>query len=177
MLDKLSYAEWAGYGYVGWEGYGNLPGWAYDPPQRHDFPVLDDIADAQGRTIDYLFQPTVLARLDQNALESTAPTLTTPVFFSWMQRAVFGDVAGHARTPISLERRNLQALYESKLIALAIKPQAGAPADAQALARLELERLAASASARERTSGLDDATRAHLDTLAARARAALEGKD
>lgn len=177
VLDKLSYAEWAGYGYVGWEGYGNLPVWAYDPPQRHDFPLLDDIAAAQGRTIDYLFQPTVLARLDQNALESSVPTLTTPVFFSWMQQAVFGDIAGHARTPISLERRNLQALYESKLIALATKPQAGAPADARALARLELERLAASASARERTSGLADATRAHLDALAARARAALEGRD
>ncbi len=88
VLDKLGYAEWAGYGYVGWEGYGNLPVWAYDPPQRHDFPLLVDLQNAQRMTLDYLFQPTVLARLDQNPLESVGPTLDTPTFFRWMQSAM-----------------------------------------------------------------------------------------
>ncbi len=43
VLDKLGYSEWAGYGYVGWETYGNLPLWAYNPPERHDFPIVDQI--------------------------------------------------------------------------------------------------------------------------------------
>jgi len=168
VLNKLGYSEWAGYGYVGWETYGNLPLWAYNPPERHDYPVVDQIGNAQKSTIDYLFQPAVLARLEQNPLESTGPTLNLPQFFAWMQQAIYGS---NTRA-ISLLRRNLQAIYEDKLIALATVPQAGAPPDAQSLARLELERLASSAAA-QAAHAADDATRAHLTTLAQKADAAL----
>ena len=168
VLNKLGYSEWAGYGYVGWETYGNLPLWAYNPPERHDFPIVVQIGNAQKSAIDYLFQPAVLARLEQNPLESAGPTLTLPQFFGWMQNAIYG---GEMRT-ISLLRRNLQAIYEDKLIALATTPQTGAPPDAQSLARLELGRLASSASA-QAPHAADDATRAHLQTLAQKADAAL----
>jgi len=172
VLDDLGYSEWAGYGYVGWQGYGNLPVWAYDPPQRHDFPVVDDIGSVQRTSINYLFQPTVLARLDQNALESVGPTLTTATFFDWMQHAIYRELDARSAN-ISLLRRNLQSLYEDKLIALATDPQPGAPPEAQALARLELARLESAAATRARGRGLDDATLAHLQTLAEKARAAL----
>ena len=168
VLNKLGYSEWAGYGYVGWETYGNLPVWAYNPPERHDLPIVDDIARAQKQTLDYLFQPAVLARLEQNPLESTGPTLSLPQFFGWMQAAVYSN---NGRT-ISLLRRNLQSLYEDKLIALATQPQAGAPPDAQSLARLALGRIEVSAGAQARRAS-DDATRAHLETLAQKADAAL----
>ncbi len=176
VLNKLGYSEWAGYGYVGWEGYGNLPVWAYNPPQRHDFPIVDDIGNAQRGAIDYAFAPTVLARLEQNPLESIGPTMTLADLFSWMQSAVYRELGSPHLHTISLLRRNLQAIYEGKLIALATKPQPGTPPDAQALAQFELQQLARSAAARARTGGLDEVTRAHLATLARRANAALHGK-
>ena len=168
VLNKLGYSEWAGYGYVGWETYGNLPIWAYNPPERHDFPIVVQIGNAQRSAIDYLFQPAVLARLEQNPLESTGPTLSLPQFFVWMQTAIYG---GNTQA-ISVLRRNLQAIYEDKLIALATVPQAGAPPDAQSLARLELARIASAATAGA-AHATDDATRAHLQTLAQKADAAL----
>lgn len=171
-LQRLGYSEWAGYGYVGWEGYGNLPQWAYNPPARHDYPILDVIARAQQSTLDYLFQPAVLARLQQNPLESRGATLTLTQFFGWMQRAVYGEIAAHART-ISVERRTLQTLYENKLIALATAPPAGTPSDAQALARTELARIAAGAASLARGTS-DEVTRAHLMLLANKARTALK---
>jgi hypothetical protein len=174
VLERLGYSEWAGYGYVGWENYGNLPVWAYNPPQRHDYPIVDNIGHAQAAAIDYLFQPAVLARLEQNPLESTGPTLTLPQFFSWMQQSVYRELG--ERASISLLRRNLQSIYEDKLIALATAPAAAAPPDAQAFARLELGRIAQAANARVAGGGLDDATRAHLETLAQKAQNALKPK-
>lgn len=173
VLEHLGYSEWAGYGYVGWETYGNLPLWAYNPPQRHDFPIVDDIGRAQAGAIDYLFQPTVLARLEQNPLQSTAPTLSLTQFFGWMQSAVYSELRTRSVRSISLVRRNLQAIYEDKLIALATAPQAGAPPDGQSLARLELARIQGAATARLRAADLDDATQAHLETLAQKAQTAL----
>jgi hypothetical protein len=169
VLNKLGYSEWAGYGYVGWETYGNLPVWAYNPPDRHDYPIVADIGRAQKQTLDYLFQPEVLARLEQNPLQSTGPTLSLSQFFGWMQQAVYGSTSGRA---ISLLRRNLQSLYEDKLIALATQPQPGAPPDAQSFARLELGRIASSATAQAQHTS-DETTRAHLETLAQKANAAL----
>lgn len=169
VLNKLGYSEWAGYGYVGWETYGNLPVWAYNPPDRHDYPIVEDIGRAQKQTLNYLFQPAVLARLEQNPLQSTGPTLSLPQFFGWMQQAVYGANNGRA---ISLLRRNLQSMYEDTLIALATQPQPGAPPDAQSFARLELRRVASAASAQAQHAS-DEATKAHLETLAQKADAAL----
>jgi hypothetical protein len=170
-LQRLGYSEWAGYGYVGWESYGNLPVWAYDPPARHDFPILDVITRAQKSTLDYLFQPLVLARLEQNPLQSHSATLSLPQFFDWMHRAVYGELGGHAA--IAEQRRTLQSLYEDKLISLATEPAAGTPPDAQALAHAELQRIAESATSA--AHGNDDAaTRAHLALLLHKAQAALK---
>ncbi len=169
VLNKLGYSEWAGYGYVGWEGYGNLPVWAYDPPDRHDYPIVANIGRSQKQTLDFLFQPAVLARLEQNPLQSTGPTLTLPQFFGWMQQAVYGS---NGSQPISLLRRNLQAMYEDTLIALATQPKPGAPPDAQSFARLELGRIASTSRAQAAHTS-DETTRAHLETLAQKADAAL----
>ncbi|HVA28195.1 MAG TPA: zinc-dependent metalloprotease [Candidatus Baltobacteraceae bacterium] len=174
LLDKLGYSEWAGYGYVGWEGYGNLPVWAYDPPERHDFPAIANIAAAQRRTIDFLFMPQTLARLEQNPLESTGPTLTMGDLFAWMQQSIYRELANPSTHGISLLRRNLQSIYEEKLIALAGTPQPGAPEGARELARLELRRLGAAARAKLRSGELDDLTRAHVAALADRAASALK---
>ncbi|HET9029972.1 MAG TPA: zinc-dependent metalloprotease [Candidatus Aquilonibacter sp.] len=172
VLDKLGYSEWAGYGYVGWDGYGNLPMWAYDPPARHDFPFVQAIGKSQSAAISFMFSPAVLARLEQNPMQSTGKTLTLPELFAWMHDAVFGELRTSGN--ISLLRRNLQVMFESQLIALATAPKPGAPADAQAQARAQLARIDAEATAKAHRSGLNEVTRAHAQLLAARAHAALK---
>jgi hypothetical protein len=172
VLDKLGYSEWSGYGYTGWETYGNLPVWAYNPPPEHDYPVVEVIARAQNAVLDQMFQPLVMARLERNPLESKARTLDLRGMFEWMQQAVFREVYESGPHNVSLLRRNLQSAYETKLIALATKPETGAPPDAQALAKYELDRLQFAASAKSRAGGVDEVTQAHLAGLEERAAAA-----
>lgn len=164
VLDKLGYSEWAGYGYVGWEGYGNLPIWAYNPPQRHDYPVVEVIAHAQRAAIDQLFEPTVLERIDENHLLATAATLTMPMFYNMLQRAIFREVAARSHH-IALLRRNLQIAYTRTLIRIAATNDVAVPADARALAGLALMRLHHALALALRAGGSDDVTLAHYELL------------
>lgn len=166
LLERLGYSEWAGYGFVSWEGYGNLPTWAYDPPQRHDFPIVEDVNRLQMSVIDYLMQPLVLQRVDDNPLEATSATMTIADLFEWLQQAVYGDLSRPSLHAIPEVRRNLQIAYARKLAGLLAKPAAGTPPDAQASARLELQRLHDAAAAAARRRGLDLLTQAHLLALA-----------
>ncbi|GAC1504064.1 MAG: hypothetical protein NVS1B14_09800 [Vulcanimicrobiaceae bacterium] len=168
LLQGLGYSEWAGYGYVSWTGYGNLPDWAYRPPDRHDYPVLENIARAQSRVLDQLFNPLVLQRIDENPLEATRPTMSITDLFGWLQNSIYGDITGRTRT-ISLVKRNLQMLYADKLLALINAPARGIPADAQAMARLELGDLRRSIAAAQARGSADTITRAHLENLRQRA--------
>lgn len=170
VLQRLGYAEWAGYGYTSWEGYGNLPTWAYNPPERHDVPLIERINDAQLRIVDYFFQPLVLQRIDENPMEATSQTMSMSDLFDWLHSALYGDL----RSPdIPLVRRNLQTAYVAKLDDLASKPDKGVPADAQSLARVELHRIAAEAAKAQRARH-DGVTSAHLTDLIHRANAALK---
>jgi hypothetical protein len=170
LQQHLGYAEWAGYGFTGWEGYGNLPTWAYDPPMRHDFGLVDRINRSQMGAIDYWFQPLVLQRIDENASESTGPTLTMSEFFDWLHAAVFRNLNG---STIPLVQRNLQAAYLDKIVAVANSPEKGTPADAQALAHAELERIAHDAQQALRARH-DAVSAAHLSELIHKANAALK---
>jgi len=170
LLQRLGYAEWSGYGFTSWEGYGNLPKWAYDPPERHDFPLVENINRAQSRTIDFLFQPLVLQRIDDNPIQSTAPTMSMADLFNWLHASVYNDL-GNASIP--LVRRNLQVMLVSKLSDLANKPAKNTPADAQSLARAELRRIASDAS-RAMHGRHDDVTSAHLNGLVHQANGALK---
>lgn len=170
ILQRLGYAEWAGYGYTSWEGYGNLPTWAYNPPDRHDFPLVDRINEAQLRIIDYFFQPLVLQRIDENPLESTTPTMSVSDLFDWLHAALYDDLNS---ADIPLVRRNVQIAYVGRLDDLANKPAKGVPGDAQSLARAELHRIAADA-AKAQHGRHDSVTSAHLTDLIHRANAALK---
>ena len=171
LLNRLGYSEWAGYGYVSWPGYGNLPDWAYDPPQRHDYPAVKAINDAQQRVLDFFFQPLVLQRIDENPLVATHATMSVADLFEWLQRSIYGDLATH--TPQTV-RRNLQIAYVEKLIRVANDPEKGTPSDAQALARFELRNLAQSCEAALIKRNLDVLTKAHLADLQRRAASALK---
>ncbi|MFN2527786.1 MAG: zinc-dependent metalloprotease [Candidatus Baltobacteraceae bacterium] len=164
LLQGLGYSEWAGYGYVSWPGYGNLPLWAYNPPERHDFPIVENIASAQSRVIDQFFNPLVLQRIDENPLEASKSTMSIDDLFTWLQTSIYGDINARTRS-ISLVKRNLQTLYAQKLVALVSSPPRGTPSDAQALARHALLNLRQSIGIALRGSSAETMTRAHLENL------------
>ncbi|GAC1392334.1 MAG: zinc-dependent metalloprotease [Vulcanimicrobiaceae bacterium] len=163
LLRGLGYSEWAGYGYVSWPGYGNLPVWAYNPPQRHDFPIMQNIAQTQGRVIDELFNPLVLQRIDENPNVATQPTMSIGDLFTWLQRSIYGDITPGTHA-IPLVKRNLQMLYAQRLTELINHPATGTPSDAQAMARYEVEHLR-QAIGRALHGPADPITRAHLENL------------
>ncbi len=165
-LNRLRYSEWAGYSYTSWEGYGNLPKWAYNPPMRHDYTFVATVNKAQLDAIDYLFNPIVLQRIDENPLESTAPTMSLTDLFDWLHDGIFD---GLRRRTIPLISRNLQSAYVGRLTVLATTPPAGVPADAQALAQAALLRIAREASS-AMTAPHDEVGKAHLAAIVRAAR-------
>jgi hypothetical protein len=175
LLDRLGYSEWAGYGYVEFEGYGNLPQWAYDPPLRHDVPYAENIANLQTAALKFMFGPVVLARIADASLESTGPDpMRLGDLFAWTHAAVFRELdAGDKTGPIDRLRRTLQARYTDTLAGLYQSPAAGEPEDARALARAELSTLDDLTARALRSRALDGDTRAHLAWLRARVRGVL----
>ena len=170
MLQRLGYSEWAGYGFTGWEGYGNLPKWAYDPPARHDFPIVERINGEQLGAIDYLFQPLVLSRIDENSTLATSPTMSMADLFDWLNAGIYNDLGNKS---IPLVRRNLQSAVVGKLSDLANKPAKGTPPDAVSLARAELRRIASDAAKAQHASH-DEVTSAHINSLIHDANTALK---
>ncbi|HZY99558.1 MAG TPA: zinc-dependent metalloprotease, partial [Candidatus Baltobacteraceae bacterium] len=166
LLDRLRYSEWSGYGYTSWEGYGNLPLWAYNPPLRHDYPLVETLNKAQLAAVDYLFEPLVLQRIDDNPSESTGATMTIADLFAWLNDGIFNDLRDRS---IPLVLRNLQAGYVDRLQKLVTNPPEGTPPDATALARASLARIAKDASA-AMSAPHDAVTRAHLAELAHKAK-------
>ena len=168
MLEHLSYDEWAGYSFTSWEGYGNLPAWAYNPPVRHDYDIEGRLLRAQMGAVNFILQPEVLARIDGNTLLSRDTASLTDVL-GWLHEGIYGNLGARG---IPLVSRNLQMAYAGRLETLANKPPAGTPADAQALARVELQRIAR--DAQHALHGSHDAvTAAHLQNLIHSANGAL----
>jgi hypothetical protein len=170
VLNRLRYTEWSGYSYTSWEGYGNLPKWAYDPPARHDYPFVEAVNEAQIAAVDYLFKPVVLQRIDENPLESAAPTMTMADLFDWLHDGIFNDLRARS---IPLVSRNLQSAYVGRLSALAMKPAEGTPPDAVALAQAALLRIARDASAAMHAPH-DAVSAAHLAALVRAVRAGIK---
>jgi hypothetical protein len=171
LLSRLGYSEWSGYGYVGFEGYGNLPQWAYDPPARHDVPIADQIAKTQAAAIDQMFQPLVLSRIDDGAAETAdAHPMRLSDLFAWMHESVYREIhAGRAPGTIDRLRRGLQQRYLETLAVVYAKPRAGTPEDARTLARADLILIEKETARALASPTLDATTRAHLERLHGRA--------
>ena len=85
LLRQLVYAEWVT----------DLPtaAWAYNPPMRHDEPVAQIAEIIQQRTLNSIFSPILLQRLDDLSLKyGTGRTMSLSDAFAWTQSAVFGDL-------------------------------------------------------------------------------------
>jgi hypothetical protein len=168
LLARLGYSEWAGYGYD-FPTYGQLPQWAYDPPERHDTSLADLIGNLQAGVLRQVFQPLVLARIVDGPSEtSDANPMRLADLFDWMHGSVYRELAAGANVKsIDPMRRALQQRYLETLAGVASSTDPKMPADARALARAELLAISAQASRALRSPKLDRTTRAHLELLVA----------
>ena len=167
-LRHLVYSEWAPF---------SNSAWAYDPPARHDVPVLDIVGRLQNAALGEMFQPLMLQRLDGLAFKSApGATMSMADLFEWAQATVYRELRAKNLHEISVVRRNLQQSYARRLIKLVTAPAPGTPYDAQALARAKLTSLSGDLRAARASRSLDDVTRAHLDDLQARVAQALEAR-
>ncbi|HEX5274433.1 MAG TPA: zinc-dependent metalloprotease [Candidatus Rubrimentiphilum sp.] len=167
VLNKLTYSE-----------FGDFTGasWAYNPSPRHDVAVTTIVNNAQNQALSELFAPLTLQRIDDLQTKySPGATMSMTNLFDWARASIFGDLTGgiNSAGPI---RRNLQVNYAKRLSDMWINPAPGTPADAQALARIQLQQLRQLAAQGLQSSGLSELTRAHLEALSALAQQALDAK-
>lgn len=169
LLRQLVYAEWVT----------DLPtpAWAYNPPMRHDEPVAQIAEIIQQQTLNSIFSPILLQRLDDLSLKyGTGRTMSLSDAFAWTQSAVFGDLRGKNVSGMGEVHRSLQQWYVRMLAQMLLAPKPGMPYDAQSLARAELVAIRDEARAARQRSGFDDLTSAHLAALEAVADQALSAR-
>jgi hypothetical protein len=169
VLRSLTYREVSSLGQGG--------SWVYDPSPRHDVAVVQIAADAQEQVLDELFAPLTLARIaDLSTKYAAGSTMTLADLFDWTRAGIFGDMQNGTAAKAGVVRRNAQMNFAKRLARLWTSPAAGTPADAQALARLQLEYLSNDAAKALRGSSSDELTRAHLEALEALAKQALDAR-
>jgi hypothetical protein len=154
-------------------------GWGNAAPLRPDFPVLSYTNSIADSVLNSMFNTLALGRIYDMESETGNDGLRLEDLFEWSRVAIFADVRTRARS-VSAAHRELQRHFVDLLIAYQSAPSvllqnAGAPREAQALARYELEQIAALTQARLADGPLDVTTRAHLEDLRARAVRALSG--
>jgi hypothetical protein len=164
--------------------------WGHDAGARGvDFPVHDRILRIQQIVLNHLFDPTVLARIQNNTLKAEKgeqPLTLAEVFRSltdgiWTEVIVPSPRGSERRSvPSSIIRRNLQREHIKDLTNLVLGSKSGggrgslfigrsfggsAPADARSLARMHLREVnrRIEATLKDKHAVLDDTSRAHLE--------------
>lgn len=149
------------------------------------WPINDQIAGTQAMALTMLLNPSTLSRVYDN--EQRVPSgddmLTLPELMKALSDEIFKEISpsalgsSSARTPVvSTFRRNLQADYADRLIAVATG-KAGLPRVARQLSQQELRELKTrldATMAKASGSNIDPYTRAHFADLQARTDAALD---
>jgi hypothetical protein len=157
LLNRLVYSEWE-------TQQGGA--WAYDPPSRHDEPVVEIAESLQQRVLARMFQPLMLQRLDDLSLKAKpGATMSLTDLFDWTQQAVYGDLRVRNSAPIGVVHRSLQQWYVRMLASVWLAPVPDTPYDAQSLARAELVSLRGDVHVALASRGLDEMTHAHLESL------------
>ncbi len=151
--------------------------WAYNPPPRHDVPIVQVAERAQEGVLDELFAPLTLQRIDDLSFKYAAgTTMTLTDLFDWSRHGLYAEFADGAIARAGIVRRNAQMRFAKRLAQMWLAPAAGTPPDAQALARQQLVYLTADTAKALRTPHLDELTRAHVTALQALAHQALEAR-
>ncbi|MDQ2680465.1 MAG: zinc-dependent metalloprotease, partial [Candidatus Eremiobacteraeota bacterium] len=169
VLNRLTYSEVSSLSAGG--------SWAYNPTARHDISVSALAASAQEMALSEIFAPLTLQRIDDLSTKYRAgSTMSLTDLFDWSRDSIFGGIANGSAKNDGVVRRNLQTRFAQRLAAMWVKPVRGTPADAQAMARLQLAELESSATRGAQARGLDEQTRAHLGALASIAKQALDAR-
>ncbi len=149
--------------------------WFYNPGPRHDVAVVEFAALAQEQALNEVFSPLTLQRIDD--LQTKYPgnvTMDISDLFAWASNGIYGELRSGGEARDGVVRRNLQIRFARRLGAMWTSPARGTPSDAQALARLALQRLADWTATALRSNRLDDLTRAHVSAMQAIAKQAIE---
>jgi hypothetical protein len=162
--------------------------WMDDPASMmaSSAPSINDmIAGTQSMALSMILNPSTLGRIYDNEkrVAADADMITLPEVMKALSDEIFSEIApsklgsSDARKPvISTYRRNLQADYADRLVAVATG-KAGLPRVARQLSAQELRELKVKLDAtvaKATASNCDPYTRAHLADLKMRVDAALE---
>jgi len=149
------------------------------------WPINDQVAATQSMALTMLLNPSTLGRVYDNEkrLASSSDALTLPELMNTLSKEIYSEVSpsnlgsSNAREPmISAFRRNLQADYTDRLIAVATG-KAGMPRVARQLSAQQLRELQVRVDAtlaKASGSNIDGYSLAHLSDLKARTDAALK---
>jgi Met-zincin/Domain of unknown function (DUF5117) len=138
---------------------------------RVEYPLNERVLAIQKTALDHLFDSSVLARLQNDALQADKDDrpLSVAELFRGLTDGVWNDAVvdgkdGKKTLQSSVIRRNLQREYLKDLTTLVVSP-AAAPADARSLARAHLKEISGriDKTLGDKAMAVDETTRAHLD--------------
>jgi hypothetical protein len=137
---------------------------------RLDFPYHETVLGFQTATLANLLNPFRLARIrDGETKYGAASMVTIPEMMGALTRAIWTESWGPGARVTSAVRRDLQRSYLDQMTRIIVQPADRTPADARAVARMQLKdlnrRLGSALAAR---ATLDAYTRAHLEESRAR---------
>jgi hypothetical protein len=143
---------------------------------RLDYPFHEQVVGFQAGMLNQLLQPFRLSRIrDGETKFGQANVLTIPELYDALSRAIWEESWAAPGRNTSAIRRDLQRAYVDAMTRLIINPAARTPADARAVARLQLKELNRRITARlAPPANFDAYTRAHLEESKARIEKALE---
>ncbi|MGH7171760.1 MAG: zinc-dependent metalloprotease [Gemmataceae bacterium] len=138
-----------------------------------DYRLHKRILNIQRLVLDHVFNPSVLARVQDNALKTDKgekPLTIAEMFRSltdgiWSEGADKGAKDGKRQVSSSVIRRNLQREHLKNLSTLVLGGSSAVPPDARSLARMHLRDInkRIDSTLGDKKAVLDDTTRAHLE--------------
>ncbi|HSB08815.1 MAG TPA: zinc-dependent metalloprotease [Blastocatellia bacterium] len=144
---------------------------------RLDYPIHAQVFGLQRALLDRMFNPVMLARLQDLEVKYPDPkdTFTMADLFQGLQEAIWSEVKTGAE--INSFRRPLQREHLRRMTGLVLRPTPGAPEDAATLARYTLTQLRGRIQ-QSLVAGakMSVATRAHLQESLARIDEALKAQ-
>lgn len=137
---------------------------------RLDFPYHELILGFQTATLANLLNPFRLARIrDGETKYGAASMVTIPELMGALTQAIWTESWGPGAKPTSATRRDLQRAYLDQMTQIMVQLAARTPADARAVARMQLRDLTRRlGTALAGGTALDAYTRAHLEESRAR---------
>jgi predicted Zn-dependent protease with MMP-like domain len=139
--------------------------------QRLDYPIHQQVVTLQRALLDRLFNPVVLARLQDAEVKyaNARDAFVMADMFEGVQDAVWSELRTGAAGQINSFRRAVQREHLKRLSSLVLRPNPATPEDAATLARYSLTQLRGRIQqALANGAGMSTTTRAHLQESAAR---------